>query len=409
LDKEIDHRRRRLLATSGALAAAGLSGAAQVVAQTTPPAAAPAASAAKPLPPYVAWKDADSLIIHTPTTIETKRTAFGSSLVTPADRLYIRNNLAAPDVSIVANRDAWTVEVQGVKQPRSLTVAELKTLGLDALPMVLQCSGNGRAYFPAKISGTPWKVGAAGCLIWSGVPLRNVVEALGGLAPGARFITGTGGEAIPAGVDPKSVIVERSIPISMLNECMLAWEMNGEPVPHAHGGPLRLIVPGYSGVNSVKYIKRLAFSANETDAAIQTRRYRLNPPGTKADPNAHAPVWEMDAKSWINSPAPEAGPVRSGWVQIHGVAMGGMSAARRVEVSLDGGKTWRDAAFFGPNLGPYAWRQFVTQAQLRPGKHVLASRATDSRGNVQVEETPMNADGYLNAGWRAHMVEITVV
>jgi DMSO/TMAO reductase YedYZ molybdopterin-dependent catalytic subunit len=405
MDKDIDLRRRRLLASGGALAAAGLGGASQVAAQASS-SASPAQ--AKPLPPYVAWKDADSLIVHTPTTIETKRTAFGSSLITPAERLYIRNNLAAPDVSIIANRDAWSVAVEGVKQPRTLTVAELKSLGVDALPMVLQCSGNGRSYFREKVSGTPWKVGAAGCVIWSGVPLRAVVDALGGVAPGMRYITGTGGESIPAAVDPKSVMVERSVPIEMLNDSMLAWEMNGEPVPHAHGGPLRLIVPGYSGVNSVKYIKRLAFTANQTDAAIQSRRYRLNPIGTKADPS-FPPVWEMEAKSWINSPAPEAGPVRSGWVQIHGVAMGGMSAARRVEVSLDGGKTWRDSAFFGPNLGPYAWRQFVTQAQLKPGKHVLASRATDSRGNVQVEDTPANADGYLNSGWRGHMIEITVV
>ncbi len=138
----------------------------------------------------------------------------------------------------------------------------------------------------------------------------------------------------------------------MLDDALLAWEMNGEPVPHAHGGPLRLIVPGYSGVNNVKYIKRLAFTRDQTDAAIQRTGYRMHPPGTKGDPS-FPPVWEMGPKSWINSPAPEAGPVRSGWVQIQGVAMGGMQAPRRVDVSLDGGKTWREASFIGPNLGRY--------------------------------------------------------
>ena len=276
-------RRRMLAAGSGALAVAGLSGASRVAAQTTPAAPA-AASQAKPLPAYVAWKDADSLIVHTPTTIETKRTALGVGPITPAERLYIRNNIAAPDVSIVANRDAWQLAVEGVRQPRTLTVAELKTLGLETMVMVLQCSGNGRGYFANKPSGTPWRVGAAGNLFWSGVPVRAVVEALGGVGADARFITGTGGETLPAGIDPKTVIVERSVPISTLGDALLAWEMNGEPVPHAHGGPLRLIIPGYSGVNNIKYVKRLAFTRDQTDAAIQATRYRIAPPGTKERP-----------------------------------------------------------------------------------------------------------------------------
>lgn len=399
-------RRRMLAAGSGALAAAGLAGASRVVAQTAPTAPA-AASQSKPLPAYVAWKDADSLIVHTPTTIETKRTAFGTSIVTPSERLFIRNNLPAPDVSIVANRDAWQIAVEGVRQPTTLSVAELKTLGLETIATVLQCSGNGRSYFPTKPAGTRWAAGAAGCVLWSGVPVRTVAQALGGQVSGMRYITGTGGERLPDGIDPKTVIVERSVPISVLDDALLAWEMNGEPLPHAHGGPLRLIIPGYSGVNNIKYVKRLAFTADQTDAAIQRTGYRMTPPGTKGDPSFPA-VWEMDPKSWINSPAPEAGAVKRGWVQIHGVALGGMQAPRRVEVSIDGGKSWRDASFIGPNLGRYAWRPFVLQTQLKPGTYVLASRVTDSQGNVQVETTPDNAGGYLNSGWRAHALQVTV-
>lgn len=402
---ETDLSRRRLLASSGALAAAGLAGASRATAQTTAPSAQPPAPAK--LPPYVAWKDADSLIIHTPTTIETKRAAFGVGAITPAERLYIRNNIAAPDVSIVANRDAWQMAVEGVKQPRTLTVAELKTLGLETLVMVLQCSGNGRGYFASKPSGTKWQVGAAGNVIWSGVPVRAVAEALGGPSAGMLYITGTGGETLPAGIDPKTVIVERSVPISTLQDALLAWEMNGEPVPHAHGGPLRLIIPGYSGVNNVKYIKRLAFTADQTDAAIQATRYRIAPLGTKESPAMPA-VWEMDPKSWINSPSPDAGTVKRGWVQIHGVAMGGMQAPRTVEVSLDGGKTWREASFIGPNMGRYAWRPFVLQAEMKPGTYSLASRVTDSQGKVQVETTPENVGGYLNSGWRSHMLTVNV-
>lgn len=389
--------RRGLLATgASALAAAGLARA-----QT-------AAPAARPLPAYVAWKDQEHLILHTGNTIETRRSAFGTSAITPADRLYIRNNLPPPDVSVVNNPDAWSVDVEGVKQPGTLTVAQLKSLGIETVAAVLQCSGNGRGYFPSKPSGTKWQVGAAGCVIWSGVPVRNVVAALGGVADGARFITGTGGEQLPAGLDPKSVIVERSVPIKELENALLAWEMNGEPVPHAHGGPLRLIVPGYSGVNNIKYVKRLAFTRDETDAKIQRTGYRMTPVGTKGDPSFPA-VWEMDVKSWVNGPAPETGPVKAGWVQVHGVAMGGTRALRRIDVSVDGGQTWKEARFVGPDLGRFAWRQFVLPVRLEPGQYLLASRAQDVQFNWQAETTPDNGGGFLNSGWRSHAIPLTVV
>jgi sulfite dehydrogenase len=395
-----DLARRGLLAGSAAtLAAAGLARAAH--AQT-------AAAPARPgLPAYAAWKDAEHLIVHTGNTLETRRSAFGTSVITPAERLYVRNNLPAPDVAIVANRDAWAVEFEGVRQPRTLTVADLKTLGLETVAAVLQCSGNGRGYFTTKPSGTKWQVGAAGCVIWSGVPVRNVVAALGGVADGARYITGTGGEQLPAGLDPKSVVVERSVPLKALDDALLAWEMNGEPLPHAHGGPLRLIVPGYSGVNNIKYVKRVAFTEAQTDAKIQSSGYRMTPPGTKGDPSFPA-VWEMGIKSWINSPAPEAGAVKAGWVQVHGVAMGGTRALRRIDVSVDGGQNWQEARFVGPDLGRFAWRQFVLPVKLEPGQYLLASRAQDTRFNWQEETTPENAGGFLNSGWRAHALPINV-
>ncbi|MBI5277001.1 MAG: sulfite oxidase [Burkholderiales bacterium] len=396
MDEPNDPGRRALLAgTASALAGAALPAGAQ-----TPP-ARPA------LPAYVSWKDPSQVIVHTQTTIETKRTAFGTSVITPADRLYIRNNLPAPDVSIVANRDAWQVAVEGVQQPRTLSVAELKGMGIETIAAVLQCSGNGRGLFADKPSGTKWSVGAAGCVIWSGVPVRTLVAALGGVAGGARYMTGTGGETLPAGIDPKAVMVERSVPLAAMENALLAWEMNGEPVPHAHGGPLRLVVPGYSGINNIKYVKRLAFTAQETDAAIQKTGYRMSPPGAKGDPSQPS-IWEMDVKSWINSPAPEAGPVKAGWVQVHGVAMGGTRALRRVDVSIDGGQTWREAKFVGPDLGRYAWRVFVLPVELKPGQYVLASRAQDVQFQWQAEATPENAGGYLNAGWRAHALPVTV-
>ncbi|MDB5840433.1 MAG: sulfite oxidase [Herminiimonas sp.] len=397
-------RRSILAGGAAALAAAGLGGFNKsAIAQ----AVGGAAPAAKPLPAYVTWKDPGAMIVHSANTLETRRSAFGTSIVTPNDQLYIRNNLPPPDASIVADRDAWEIVVEGVKTPRKFTLKELKGLGLETTAMVLQCSGNGRGYFPAKPSGTPWQVGAAGCVVWSGVPVRAVVEALGGIPDGLRYMTGTGGEKLPEGVDPKSVIVERSVPAAAMADAMLAWEMNGVPIPLAHGGPLRLIVPGYTGVNNVKYIKRLAFTAEQSDAAIQKTGYRMTPPGAKGDPSQPS-VWEMGVKSWINSPSPEEGSLTAGMMQIKGVAFGGINAVKSVEVSVDGGQTWKPARFVGPDLGRYAWRQFVLPVRLPAGTHTIASRAVDSQGNVQAENRVDNASGYNNSSWRDHALKITV-
>ena len=399
-------RRHVLAGSAAALSALGLAGwAGGARAQ----AAVAAPAAAKPLPAYAGWKSSDALIVHSSSTLETRRSAFGTSVITPANQLYVRNNLPAPDASILEHREAWSVAIEGVKNPATLTLAELKTLGVETVATVLQCSGNGRGFFPSKPSGTPWTVGAAGCVVWSGVPLRNVVAALGGLVPEVTYLTGTGGEKLPEGVDPLTVMVERSVPVKALDDALLAWEMNGEPLSLAHGGPLRLVVPGYQGVNNIKYVKRVAFTSAQSQARIMSHGYRMSPPGTKASPDQPS-VWEMGVKSWINAPLQQdaAAPLKAGLVQVHGVAFGGTQGIKAVEVSVDGGKTWQAARLVGPDLGRFAWRQFVLPVKLPAGTHVLASRATDAAGNVQPEQREENLGGYNNASWRDHAVTVTV-
>ena len=395
-------RRHMLAGSAAALGALGLASWSQ---GAQAQAAAPAA--AKPLPPLANWKDPKAVIVHSSSTLETRRSAFGTSVITPTNQLFVRNNLPAPDASILANREAWTIAFEGVKAPRSLTLADLRTLGVETVATVLQCSGNGRGFFPSKPSGTPWQVGAAGCVLWSGVPLRNVVLALGGAVDGMVYLTGTGGEKLPEGVDPLTVVVERSVPIKALDDALLAWEMNGEPISLAHGGPVRLIVPGYQGVNNVKYVKRVALTREQSQAGIMAKRYRMTPPGSKGDPSQPS-VWEMGVKSWVNGPLSEQGPLRAGWTQIHGVAFGGARAIRGVEVSVDGGKSWHQAQLVGPDLGRFAWRQFVLPIQLAAGTHVLTSRATDASGNVQPESRIDNTGGYNNTSWQDHAVTVTV-
>lgn len=364
-------------------------------------------AAAKPLPAYADWKDPKALIVHSSNTMETRRSAFGTSVLTPTDQLYVRNNLPPPDASILDNRDAWTISIEGVQNPRTFSLGELKTMGLETVATVLQCSGNGRGFFPSKPSGTQWTVGAAGCVFWSGVPVRTVVAALGGGVDGAVYLTGTGGEKLPEGVDPLTVLVERSVPIEALGDAILAWELNGEPIPLAHGGPLRLVVPGYQGVNNIKYIKRLALTPQQSKARIMASSYRLSPPGTKSSPDQRS-VWEMVVKSWINGPLSEEGPLKAGMTQIHGVAFAGMQPVQGVEVSVDGGATWSRAQLIGPDLGRFAWRQFVLPVRLAPGTHVLASRATDAAGHAQPAEREENIRGYNNNSWRDHAVTVTV-
>jgi sulfite oxidase len=406
-DPTLSLRRRQLLAGSaGALAGTGLIGlAGEAAAQaSTPPAAA---AGPRPLPAYAAWKDANAVIVHTPTTIETKRAAFGTSGITPAEHLYIRNNLPSPDASIVANRDAWQVSIEGVRNPRVLTVAELKTIGVETVATVLQCSGNGRSYFAHKPSGTPWTVGAAGCVLWSGVPVRHVVEALGGAAPGALFLTGTGGEKLPENIDPLTVIVERSVAIKAMNDAILAWEMNGAPLSLAHGGPLRLVVPGYNGVNNVKYVKRVALTPTESQARIQVTGYRLTPLGQQSKASEPS-IQELNVKSFVTSPAGDRS-VKAGVVYVTGVAFSGGSPIRRVEVSSDGGRSWIDAPLIGPDLGRFAWRQFALPLRMTAGNYVVVSRATDSAGQVQPEQRLENSHGYSHNGWKDPAVMLSVV
>lgn len=398
--------RRRVLATTGGLVAmAGLGGTLSGKAQAA--AASDAAAASKPLPAYAAWKNADSLVVHSANTMETHRWSVGSGGLTPLNSLYVRNNLNPPSEQITEKPDEWVLEVKGVKNPRSFTVAELKTLGLTSVPMVLQCSGNGRAWFPHNPSGTQWTVGAAGCVVFTGVPVKAVIEATGGVADGMKFMTSTGGEEIPAGLDPNTVKVERSVPVDGIEDALLAWEVNGEALPLAHGGPLRVIMPGYMGVNSVKYIKQLAFTEEQSKAKIQQGSYRMSPVGTKGNPTFE-PVWAMPVKSWVTSPSNPDETVKAGKVLIRGVAFGGMSEAKSVEVSVNGGKDWEKATFVGPDLGKYAWREFVLATTLEPGTYEMVSRAKNADGDEQPEERVENNRGYMNTSWRDHMVKIKV-
>lgn len=375
---------------------------------TTPtPTPTPAPSA-----PTLPGKDLDAFVVHgnTPPTFETRRELLGTSVITATPRLFVRQNVPLPPEEFVADREGWSLEIAGVRNPGSITVAELKRLGLVTVATVLQCSGNGRRFFEHGPSGSPWTVGAAGCVLWSGVPLAKVIERFGGLADGARFLTTTGGEPIPEGVERDDVVVERSIPIAKaLQDCLLAWEMNGEPLPLVHGGPIRLVVPGFYGVNQVKYVRRVAATAEPTRAKIHATGYRVREIGQAGAPDQPS-MWEMGPKSFVTFPTARtpqiAGPV-AGTIVAHGVAFGGTEPVAKVEWSTDGA-TWSDAAIVGPDLGPYAWRVFTFEVESPVGALTLFSRVTTASGRVQPERRLENERGYGNDSWRDHGVVVQV-
>lgn len=368
----------------------------------TPPAPTPAPPAGLP------GKDMDAFVVHgqTPPTFETRRELLGTSVITATPRLFVRQNVPLPPESFVADRGAWTMQVRGVREPGEIRLDALKRLGLVTVATVLQCSGNGRSFFEHGPSGSPWAAGAAGCVLWSGVPLRAVIEHFGGAVAGARFLTTTGGEPIPEGVAREDVVVERSIPVEKaLEDCLLAWEMNGEPLPLTHGGPLRLIVPGYYGVNQVKFVQQIALTEEPTSAKIHATGYRVREIGESGSPQQPS-MWAMEPKSFITSPTART-PQAVGTIQVQGVAFGGTEPVAKVEWSSDGSE-WREAALIGPDLGPYAWRVFSFTVDAAIGALTLFSRVTTVSGKVQPERRLENERGYGNTSWRDHGVVVQV-
>lgn len=343
-----------------------------------------------------------------PLALETQRSELHSSMITPVSRLFVRNNLPMPSPSILNHRDDWNISIHTSQHKHDITLAKLKSFGTDTVTSVLQCSGNGRRFFKHNPSGSPWAVGAAGCVHWSGVLLSKVLQYFSLSTEGIKYITATGGEELPAGIDPLSVMVERSIPIEKaMHDVLLAWELNGEPIPLTHGGPLRMVVPGYFGCNQIKYVKKLTLSMQQSKAKIQQKGYRVRPVGIKGN-STQPSMWRMPVKSWINGPGADQKIVHAGLISFHGVAFSGERGIKQVEVSFNEGKHWEIANFYGPDMGVNAWRTFQVSKQLVPGSYRIVSRATDQNGDRQPQFLSSNERGYRYHAWSEAGLDIEV-
>jgi sulfite oxidase len=321
---------------------------------------------------------------------------------------------AAPSAEMVKN---WTIRVDGlVERPRTVTIAQLQGRPQEKRVSVLQCAGNGRAYFAAKqkVAGGQWHNGGMGNVEWEGVPLRPLLADLK-LVPGpsAQWLTAEGWDqpATPQGSDfAKSY----HLADTALDHAILALKMNGEAIPCTHGGPVRLIVPGFYGNMNVKMLTELLYTADQSPSVFQSIAYRM--PNMLVEPGKFGandynaqnsrPTYGHKIKSVIFSPLPDDKP-KAGSVEIAGVAFNdGAGPITMVEVSTDGGKTWHNATIKAPE-SPWAWHHWSVKATLASGKNELMCRATDALGRSQPMDglTFWNPRGYEWNG--VDRVEIT--
>ncbi|HEX5226344.1 MAG TPA: sulfite oxidase [Bryobacteraceae bacterium] len=320
--------------------------------------------------------------------------------ITPIDRFFVRCHTYTPKV----NLSDWSLKIAGkVDHPLTLTLDELKKFPRVELVGVLECAGNGRSFYQPRVAGTQWDFGSVGNGRWTGVRLRDVLRKAGIQSSGKEILCD--GADTPLG---KMQDFQRTITVekAMHPDTLVAYEMNGQPLPVEHGFPLRVIAPGWAGDSWVKWLQHIEVLDHEFDGFWMKSAYRhpAQPvaPGTAVDPAAMIPVTDLNVKSVIAAPNGWAKP---GAVRIRGTAWSNSSPVSKVEVSLDGGKTWKTAKL-GGRATQYGWRLWQVDWKAAEGKYTLIARATNAAGQSQPLMEQWNPNGYL---WNtAQPVEITI-
>lgn len=352
--------------------------------------------------PLAAMAEAQSLtvpgkrpmLVHNdfPEVLESPLEAFDTWL-TPLDAFFVRQHLPRPKVDLAS----WKLTVDGlVETPLSLSLGQLRAMPMHTVPATLECTGNGRGYFKPAVPGLQWKKGGIGNAEWRGVRLTDILAQAKAKA-GANFVDADGADRGVA----KTPDYIRSISMkkALLPGTIVALEMNGQPVPEIHGGPLRLVVPGWNGANWIKWLNKLTVAAEMNNGFYMNPAYRYPkrpvPPGTGVKPEDLAVLETMPVKSFIVSPAEGAKHAAGGALDVRGVAWAGERKIMKVEVSVDRGITWNTAQLGKENFDSsfrmfrYSWKPSGT------GYHLLMSRATDSSGATQPIDAAWNPSGYL--------------
>lgn len=322
--------------------------------------------------------------------------------VTPADRLFVRNNGQIPDV--LNADDSWRLVIGGeVETPLELSIADLKRdFEVVTLQLTLECAGNGRRFFRPAASGNQWSFGAVGCPEWTGVRLRDLLNRAG-VRPSAVYTAHYGADPHLSG-DPERDPISRGVPIAKAIEehSLVAFAMNGADMPALNGHPLRLVIPGFPGSCSQKWLTRIALRDRVHDGAKMTGySYRIPAysvaPGTDVPQEDMRIIEEMPVKSLITFPQTGARVAAGEAFELRGSAWAGAAGVRRMEISHDFGATWSPATL-APLRNRFAWRRWRAELRLdAPGYYEIWARATDGAGRAQPPVPPgWNPRGYLN-------------
>ncbi len=326
--------------------------------------------------------------------------------VTPNQRMFVRNNLLTPLIDINSHR----LTIKGlVDRELSFSVFDLaKQFQTVSIQGMLECAGSGRSGYQPTASGTPWLLtGGMGCPDWGGVRLADVLRAAG-LKPNAAHVAGQGGDP---GMVATAAPVIRSIPMkkALDEDTLIAWSMNGAPLPFVHGYPLRLVVPGWVGSASTKWLHTLTvldapFKGTYMDSSYRVPKHPVQPGQKMPSDAVSAEAWPI--KSIITSPAPNQRYKGGATITVRGRAWVGEGSVDRVEISTDEGKTWRPARLARAG-GRYAWRAFTYEHKAEASGYItLLARAWDDRGNAQPAMPHWNPLGYFWNAW--HRVGVMV-
>jgi sulfite oxidase len=339
------------------------------------------------------------LIVHEeePFNAETGPAALAEGPLTATDAFYVRGHGTVPEIDPAA----WRLRVRGlVERELDLSLATLReALSEREVTATLQCAGNRRAGLMAIRDiprEAPWGPGATGTATWTGVALADVLA----LARPMREAGHVGFEG--ADVCEEARPAQRfggSIPLDKAcrREVLLAWAMNGEPLQPVHGAPLRVVVPGYIGARSVKWLERIEVRSTPWRGYYQHVVYRLLPEDGNVGPGEGMPLGLVALNADVLAPA-DGESVPAGPVEVRGYAFaGGERYIARVDVSLDAGATWAQAELLD-DLGPWAWRHWRTTVDLAPGEHEILVRAWDTSAATQPDDEAAlwNPKGYVN-------------
>jgi sulfane dehydrogenase subunit SoxC len=313
--------------------------------------------------------------------------------ITPVGMHYL---LIHFDVPYVDER-TFRLDVGGhVRSPLTLTLDHLRSRPRVTLPVTLECSGNGRARLTPRPISQPWLNEAVGTAEWTGTPLSPILEEAG-IEEGAVEVVFTGHDrGVQGGIEQD---YEFSVPVeeAMRPEVLLAYEVNGQPLPPQHGFPLRVIVPGWYGMTHVKWLKRITVVTQPFGGYQKVQSYRV----TQREDEPGTQVTRILPRSLMLPPGIPDFVTRvrllpPGPTVLEGRAWSGRAPIERVEVSTDGGSSWADADLDAP-VSPHAWRRWTFEwGPSEPGEYELTSRATDAAGNTQPVEQPWNFKGHMN-------------